>query len=66
MCDEHDVKTAGNEAAPEDFWTPGAFGEVENAEPPHSGSRALALCAVLILSVMFWCAVCITLVVLNN
>lgn len=63
MCDEHDVKTAGNEAAPEDYWTPGAFGEVETAEPPHSGSRALGILAIV--CIMFWCAACITLVVLN-
>lgn len=63
MCDEHDVKTAGNEAAPEDFWTPGAFGEVENAEPPHSDSRALGI--LLILSIMFWGAVGATIVLLN-
>lgn len=57
MCDEHDVKT------PEDYWTPGAFSEVENAEPPNSGSRALGV--LLILSIMFWCAVITTIVLLT-
>lgn len=57
MCDEQDVKT------PEDFWTPGAFSEVENAQPPHSDSRALGILAIV--CIVFWGAVAVTIVLLN-